>query len=398
MRMAGMTLVPIAVAQSRLFAANFPVEPETVPLASAANRWAAADISALRTQPAADLSAMDGYAIRFDDMPGPWRVIGESAAGRPFAGIAGKGEAIRIFTGAVFPEGADTVLVQEEAEREGAIVRLTGDGPPHLGRNIRRRGLDFDAGERLIAAGERLTAARIAVAATGGHAALPVRRPIRVAIAATGDELVAPGTATDGLQLPESNGVMLAAMLADMPVDIVDLGILPDRLETQRDAFAALDVDLLVTTGGASVGDHDLVRPALEAAGGVIDFWRIALRPGKPMMAGRLGRAAVLGLPGNPVSAFVTALLFVRPLIAHMSGARDPLPPTVIGTLGEDLPVNNARTDYLRGELRGGLAFASTIQDSSMLLTLARSSCLIVRPADAPAARAGDSAELLIIA
>ena len=393
-----MTLLPISVAQSRLLAATVPVAPESVPLSAAVNRWAAVDIPALRTQPAADLSAMDGYAIRFADMPGPWRVIGESAAGRPFAHAAGHGEAVRIFTGAVFPEGADTVLVQEEAERDGDTLRLTGDGPAHIGRNIRRRGLDFGEGVRLIAAGERLTPARIAVAATGGHAVLPVRRRIRVAVAATGDELVAPGAATDGLQLPESNGVMLGAMLADMPVDITDLGILPDRLEAQRDAFAELDVDLLVTTGGASVGDHDLVRPALEAAGGVIDFWRIALRPGKPMMAGRLGRAAVLGLPGNPVSAFVTALLFVRPLIAHMGGAANPLPATLIGTLGEDLPANNARTDYLRGELRDGLAYASTIQDSSMLLTLARSTCLIVRPASAAAAKAGDSAELLIIA
>jgi molybdopterin molybdotransferase len=191
---------------------------------------------------------------------------------------------------------------------------------------------------------------------------------------------------------------MLAAMLADMPVDVIDLGILPDNLDVLRDAFASVQADLLVTTGGASVGDHDLVRPAIEAAGGTIDFWRIALRPGKPMMAGRIGDMMVLGLPGNPVSAFVTAILFVKPVVAHMAGASDPLPQATHALLGEDLPANNARTDYLRAELRDGKAYASTIQDSSMLLTLARSTCLIVRPGSAPVAKAGESAEILVIA
>lgn len=390
-----MTLVPISEAQRRLFAAAAPIDVETVPIAAAAGRWAAADVSARRTQPAADLSAMDGYAIRFADLPGPWRVVGESAAGRPFAGTVGASEAARIFTGAALPPGSDTVLIQEEAARDGDRLSLSGEGPATCGRNTRRRGLDFGEGDRLVAAGERLTPARLAVAATGGHGTLPVRRRVRVALVATGDELVPPGTAIDGLALPESNRLMLAAMLADLPVDLVDLGILPDDLPTLTAAFAGVEADLLVTTGGASVGDHDLVRPALEAAGGTIDFWRIALRPGKPMMAGRIGNASVLGLPGNPVSAFVTAILFVRPLVAHLAGAADPLPRTVTANLGEPLPANNARTDYLRGELRDGRAYASTIQDSSMLLTLARSTCLIVRAAGAPAAAAGDSAEIL---
>jgi molybdopterin molybdotransferase len=391
-------LLPVAEAQARLFAMVPPVAEETVPLRAAAGRWAAADILARRTQPVADLSAMDGYAIRFADLPGPWQVIGESAAGRPFAGVVDPGQATRIFTGAAMPAGADTVLIQEEAGRDGATLTLTGEGPAHHGRNTRRRGLDFSTGDLLVRAGDRLTPARIAVAATGGHGVLPVRRPVRVAIAATGDELVPPGSDPSGTALPESNGAMLAAMLADMPVEVIDLGILPDRLDALRDAFASVEADLLVTTGGASVGDHDLVRPALEAAGGSIDFWRIALRPGKPMMAGRLGGTLVLGLPGNPVSAFVTATLFVRPLVAHLGGARDPLPATTTALLGEDLPANAGRTDYLRAELREGRPYASTIQDSSMLLTLARSTCLIVRPADAPAAAAGDSAEILVIA
>jgi len=393
-----MTLLPVVEAQARLFALGDPLPTETVPLRRAAGRWASADILARRTQPAADLSAMDGYAIRAADLPGPWRVVGESAAGRPFADQVGPGEATRIFTGAGMPPGSDAVLVQEEARRDGDALHLSGEGPGRVGRNVRRRGLDFSEGQLLVPAGARLTPARIAVAATAGHGELPVRRRVRVAVAGTGDELVPPGTPLTGLQLPESNGAMLAAMLATWPADVIDLGILPDRLDALRDAFARADCDVLVTTGGASVGDHDLVRPALEAAGGATDFWRIALRPGKPMMAGRLGGAVTVGLPGNPVSAFVTATLFVLPLVAHLSGAADPLPSTVAATLGEDLPANNDRTDYLRAELRDGRAYASTIQDSSMLLTLARSSCLIVRPAGAPAARAGDSAEMLPIA
>jgi molybdopterin molybdotransferase len=391
-------LLPIIDAQQRLFAQTTPVPVETVPIAGAVGRWAAADIHARRTQPVANLSAMDGYAIRFADMPGPWRVVGESAAGRPFPTAVARGEAARIFTGAALPAGTDTVLIQEEAARQGDRLLLAGEGPAHLGRNTRRRGLDFSEGDRLVGAGERLTAARLAVAATGGHGTLPVRRRVRVALVATGDELVAPGTPADGLALPESNRLMLAALLAYLPVELIDLGILPDDMGVLTRAFASVEADLLVTTGGASVGDHDLVRPALEAAGGAIDFWRIALRPGKPMMAGRFGQTAVLGLPGNPVSAFVTAILFVRPLVAHLAGAADPLPGTVAVTLGEPLAANNNRTDYLRGELRDGFAYASTIQDSSMLLTLARSTCLIVRPADAPAAQTGDSAEILMIA
>ncbi|MEA1083036.1 molybdopterin molybdotransferase MoeA [Sphingomonas sp. CD22] len=393
-----MALLPIAEAQARLFASAPPVAVEDVPLGQAHGRWAAADVGARRTQPANDLSAMDGYAIRFADLPGPWTLIGESAAGRPFAGTVGPGETVRIFTGAAMPAGADTVMIQEEVAADGTTIRLTGEGPPRLGRNTRRRGLDFTTGDRLIAQGERLTPARIAVAATGGVATIAVHRRVRVAICATGDELVEPGQGDTPDALPESNRAMLAALLADLPIDLVDLGILPDDLGTLRDAFAGVDADLLVTTGGASVGDHDLVRPALEAAGGAIDFWRIALRPGKPMMAGRLADTILLGLPGNPVSAFVTALLFVKPLIAHLSGAADPLPRTTMTILGEDLPANGPRTDYLRAELRDGRAYASTIQDSSMLLTLARSHCLIVRSIDAPAASAGDSAEILVIA
>ncbi|MEG3086549.1 molybdopterin molybdotransferase MoeA [Sphingomonas sp. PB4P5] len=393
-----MTLLPVAEAQARLFALALPAPAEHVPLAAAAGRWAATDILARRTQPTTDLSAMDGYAIRYADRPGPFTLIGESAAGRPFPGTMAAGETVRIFTGAAMPDGADSVLVQEEATQDGASIHLSGEGPRRHGGNVRLRGLDFSAGDVLVAKGERLTPARLAVAAIGGHATLPVARRLRVAIAATGDELVPAGQDLTPGQLPESNGLMLAAMLAGLPIELIDLGIIPDDLATMTAAFAEVDADILVTTGGASVGDHDLVRPALKAAGGTLDFWKIALRPGKPMMAGQLGHAVVLGLPGNPVSAFVTAQLFLLPLIATMSGARDPFPVTIAAPLGEPLPANDHRTDYLRGELRDDKAFASTIQDSSMLRTLARATCLIVRPPHAPAAQIGDSAEILILA
>jgi molybdopterin molybdotransferase len=391
-------LISVDEAQTRLFRLASAVGSESVPIRQAAGRWAAADIVAQRTQPAVDLSAMDGYAIRFDDLPGPFTRIGESAAGRSFDGWVGTGETVRIFTGAAMPAGADTVIVQEEVTVEGSLVRLSGAGPATRGRNTRRKGLDFNAADILVAKGDRLTSARLAVAATGGHGTLSVNRRLRVATVATGDELVTPGTAVTNETLPESNGAMLQAMLADMPVDIIDLGILPDRLDVITKAFARVDADILVTTGGASVGDHDLVRPALEAAGGTIAFWRIALRPGKPMMAGRLNNAVVLGLPGNPVSAFVTALLFLKPLVASMAGARDPLPRRATATLGEPLAANDHRADYLRAETRDGLVAASTIQDSSMLRTLARADCLIIRPPHAPEAAAGESVEILPLA
>jgi molybdopterin molybdotransferase len=391
-------LLPVAEAQHRLLALAEPVAEQLSPLGDAAGRYAAADIVALRTQPASDLSSMDGYAIRYADLPGPWDVIGESAAGRGFAGEVGPGQAARIFTGAPLPPGADTVLVQEEAARDGNSLILAGEGPPRQGSSVRRRGLDFSEGEMLVRAGERLTPARLALAAIAGHAALPVRRKVRVALLSTGDELVPPGAPLGPDQIPETNRLLLSALLGDLPVELIDLGILPDDQAMLEAAFRALDCDLLVTTGGASVGDHDLVRPALQAVGAGIDFWKVAVRPGKPMMAGRLGGAVVVGLPGNPISAFVTATLFARPLIARLAGAADPLPRMRTVPLGEPLPATGPRADYLRAELIDGRAHAATIQDSSMLRTLARATCLIVRPAGAPEAKTGDSAEILDIA
>ncbi|RDE06375.1 gephyrin-like molybdotransferase Glp [Sphingomonas aracearum] len=391
-------LLPVADAQARLFALGTPVGSEELSLRAAMGRWLAADVVAQRTQPFADLSAMDGYALRFADLPGPWRVVGESAAGHPFAGAIGEGEAVRIFTGAALPTGADTILVQEEAARVGGTLALAGEGPPRAGAHVRRKGLDFAAGETILSKGERLTPVRLALAGAAGLASVSVARRLRVAIAATGDELVATGSASDPAQLPETNGLMLAAMLATLPVDVIDLGILPDRLDALTAAFRAVEADVLVTTGGASVGDHDLVRPALTAAGAAMDFWKVALRPGKPMMAGQLGKTVVLGLPGNPVSAFVTAALFLKPLIAALSGASMPLPPTLTVALGAPLPANDRRQDYLRAARCDGRVVPAAAQDSSMLTTLASANCLVVRPPFAPAAEPGDLVEIISLA
>jgi molybdopterin molybdotransferase len=383
-------VIELAEAQARLFALRDPVESVVVPLNETVGRWVAADVLALRSQPARDLSAMDGYAIRAADLPGPWQVIGESAAGRFYAGSVGAGEAVRIFTGAVVPDGSDCILIQENASRDGDALALVGDAPV-TGKHIRHAGLDFAEGAILIGKGQPGTPARIALAAMGGHAMFPVARTLRVAIVSTGDELVPPGEPTAEDQIPSSNATMLSAMIAAMPVEIDDRGIVPDDLPALIAAFQACSgADVIVSIGGASVGDHDLVRPALEAAGASLDFWKIAMRPGKPVMAGALGDAVVLGLPGNPVSAFVTAFLLLKPLIAHLSGADNPLPERIEARLGAPLPANGDRLDHLRAVLRGGSVTPTGIDDSSVLAALSASNTLIVRDINSPQANPGD--------
>jgi molybdopterin molybdotransferase len=385
-------------ALTRLLALATPVAVETLPLLKVTNRWAAADVLALRTQPGRDLSAMDGYAVCHADMPGPWRLIGESAAGAPFAGSIGAGEATRIFTGAAVPDGADSIIIQEDVTRTDNTITLTGDGPPTPGTHIRRAGSDFAMGETLIEAGALLTPACIGLAAIAGHATLPVRRPIRVALISTGGELVPIGTDPDPNRIPASNGVMLAALLQNLPVDITDMGIIPDDKAALITTFeSARHYDIIVTTGGASVGDHDLVQPALIEADAAIDFWKIAMRPGKPLMAGTLGDAVVLGLPGNPVSAFVTATLFLKPLIAHLSGASDSAPPLLTASLATDLPAVGPRTDYVRAQWIKG-TIAPLDGDSGMLVPLAAATALIVRPAGSAPAAAGDTITVIILA
>lgn len=392
-------LLPVAEAQARLLALATPVETETALLIDAAGRWLAADVVARRTQPASDFSAMDGYAICFGELPGPWRVVGESAAGEPFGGALAPGEAARIFTGAALPEGADAVLVQEDAARDGDRLTLAGEGPARIGAHVRGQGEDFGEGDVLLMAGERLTPPALGLAATGGHGALTVRRRIRVALITTGDELEPPGENGGADRLPASNGPMLMAGLRRLPVVIEDHGIVRDDLVELKGALSrAAGADIIVTTGGASVGDRDLVRPALEAAGAAIDFWRIAMKPGKPLLAGRLGEALVLGLPGNPASAFVTSLLFLHPLIARLSGASDPLPRPIRAMLAGDLPSNGDRAEYLRGIWAEAGVAPFDGQSSAALVTLARAELLIVRPINAPPAKTGDLVDVLDLA
>ncbi|WP_225206844.1 molybdopterin molybdotransferase MoeA [Novosphingobium huizhouense] len=367
--------------------------------AECAGFYLAHPVTARRSQPEAPLSAMDGYALRAADLPGPWRVVGESAAGHPFAGAVASGEAVRISTGAVVPEGADMVLMQEDARREGDRLVLTGTPPTPPAAHVRAAGMDFLADAPLLAPGTRIGPAQIALAIAAGHAYLRVRRPVRLAIIDCGDELAAPGKPLGPHQIPSSNGAMLAAMAAALPVEVTRIGPVPDRLD---DLVAALDqaagADVVVTSGGASVGDHDLVRPALAALGVTLDFWRVAIKPGKPLLVGRRVRAAsregaapqvVLGLPGNPASAFVTGFLFLLPLLRAALGAAEPLPRTIPARLAQDMAAGGGRTEFLRARYDGGVVTLDPLQDSGAITSLARANALVVRQARAPAAPAG---------
>jgi molybdopterin molybdotransferase len=392
-----MSLLPVAEAQARLLALAAPLPIEVLPLAEAAGRWAAETVNARRAQPSADLSAMDGYAIRFADLPGPWRVVGESRAGTALDRALGSGEAARIFTGAPMPHGADTVFLQEEAVRDGDQLVLAGEGPPRQGAHVRTRGGDFEDGARLISAGDRLTPGRMAAAAMGGYGAIAVRRRPRVRLISTGDELVPPGAPAEGVKLPASNGVMLQAMIADI-AEVQDAGLVPDRLDQLVAALAPGECDVIVTIGGASVGDHDLVRPALAAAGATLDFWKIAMRPGKPLFAGRLGNAIVLGLPGNPVSAFVTAHIFLMPLLAHLGGAPAPIPQTTPAYVDMPLPAVGPRDDYIRAVMVEGRVRPLTKQDSGAVSALTLADILIIRKAGSPAVPVDGVVDILRIA
>jgi molybdopterin molybdotransferase len=390
-------LLPFEVALERMLALGAPLPAETVALGAAAGRFLAEDVAARLTQPPANVSAMDGYALRFAELPGPFRLVGESAAGRPLDGSVGLGEAARIFTGAVVPAGADTVAVQEDAVVADGSVGFPADRPPRMGAHIRRAGQDIAAGAVVARAGEQLTPGRIGLLAAAGHGAVPVRRRPRLALLATGDELVAPGATPGPGQIASSNGVMLTALLGQV-AEVTDLGIVADRPEALAEAVGrAAEHDVLVTIGGASVGDHDLVKPALEAAGAALDFWRIALQPGKPLMAGRLGDGIVVGLPGNPVSAFVCARLFLVPLLKRMGG--DPAPEDRYATARTtvDLPANGIRRQFLRAVLADGAVTPATSQDSSMLSVLAGANGLLMRPEHAPAAPAGTTVPVLTL-
>ena len=389
-------MISLEAAQSRLLALAKPLPVETALLAEATGRWAAEDVISKRTQPVRPLSAMDGYAMAGGSV-GPWRVIGESAAGRPFSGKVGPGEAARIFTGAAVPQGADAVVIQENVVREGDTIRVAPADAPITGRHIRQQGSDFREGDLLIKSGERLMPAQVALAAGGGFDRLSVRRRPRIALIATGDELVAPGVDAGDDFLPESNTTMLAGILQDFQCEINRIEIIPDNLSEIVGAIRAVDADLLITLGGASVGDHDLVRPALEACGATLDFWKVAMRPGKPVMAGQLGDMLVLGLPGNPVSAFVTALLFAKPVAAALSGATAPLARQFAVRLAAPLPANGERIDHLRARNTADGVIPVGPNDSASLGGLAAADCLIVRLPSAPPAKIGDTVPVYIL-
>jgi molybdopterin molybdotransferase len=383
------TLLGLEEAQARLLALaprTKSVVTSIMPLAS--RRYLARDVTALRTQPAADLSAMDGYAIT--PGPGPWRRVGESRAGAPFAGTLTPGQCVRISTGAIVPEGAASVLLQEDARVEGDVIAAT-ELPP-IGKHIRKAGFDFRAGDRVLAKGAPYTPATLALAAAAGHGTLPWVEPPSVAVLDSGDELVPPGKPCGPHQIPASNGVMLGAMLYPYVGMVDSLGPVAD----DRDALAAAlkraeDSHILITSGGASVGDHDLIQQALKDWGAEIDFWKVAIKPGKPLLVATRGTQVILGLPGNPVSSFVTAFLFALPLVRASMGDPAPLPRAVPMRAGEDLPAVGPRREFLRGVLDDGVVRLAGSQDSSALSALAAADCLIDRPAGAPAVQAGEA-------
>jgi molybdopterin molybdotransferase len=392
-----MALLSVADALAAVLAKAQPLPSEGVPLEAAAGRVLTADLAALRTQPPADVSAMDGYAVRGDDVAAPTvlRVVGEIAAGRPFSGAIDAGEAARIFTGAVMPDGADTVVIQEVTSRDGDEVAIKR--PEAKGRHVRRKGYDFATGDVLLAKGRRLTARGIALAAAMNHARVPVHRRPRVAVFATGDELVEPGTPPAAGQIVHSNGISIAALARNEGAEAIDFGIVPDRLDATVAAVRrarAEGVDVLVTSGGASVGDYDFVQQAFAAEGMALSFWKVALRPGRPLMHGRLGAMHVLGLPGNPVSAYVCAVLFVLPLLRCLAGRSDLALPRESAVLGRALGANDERADYMRATLErraDGTLVATPFpaQDSSLLVPLAAADCLLIREPFEPAAEAG---------
>jgi molybdopterin molybdotransferase len=395
--------MPVSDALAAVLAGAEPLAEEMISLDEAYHRVLAHDVAARRTQPPEAMSAMDGYAVRAADAAIESRltVVGEVAAGRPFAGRIGPGEAVRIFTGGVVPDGADAVVIQEDTVADGKHVTIKQAAI--CGRHIRPAGVDFREGDLLLRKGIRLTERDLALAAGMNHPHLAVIRRPKIAILATGDELVMPGTAPGPGQIVYSNGYALHALASSEGAETIDLGIAADTLEATSAGIRRAresGADILVTTGGASVGDHDLVQQALTGEGIAMAFWKIAIRPGKPMMHGRLGAMRVIGLPGNPVSSYVCAFLFMVPLIRALSGRSVVHHQRERAVLGRDLGANDQREDYLRARLETRddgtlLALPVSHQDSSLLANLAAAQVLLVRAPFAPKAEAGTPCEVL---
>jgi len=390
-------VISVEEALKRLLEPLKPLAAEQVALADAFGRVLAEPLIARRTQPPAALSAMDGYAVRASDVasvPARLRVVGSVPAGQSYARAVNSGEAVRIFTGAPLPAGADAIVIQEDTERDGDIV-IVRQGAPK-GRYVRPAGLDFVAGAEGLPARRLLTARDIGLAAGMDRPWLMVHRRPRVAILSTGDEIVMPGEPIGPNQIVSSNSLALGAFVSACGAEPLQLGIAADTPDSVRHlAEGARGADLLITTGGASVGEHDLVKDSLRADGLELDFWQIAMRPGKPLMVGRYRDTAMVGLPGNPVSTLVCALIFLKPAIERLSGLDPVAEPPVTARLAVPLGANDRRQDYLRATLArasdGELeAKPFEKQDSSMMSLLARSDCLVVRPPNAPAVKAGE--------
>ncbi|MGL4325312.1 MAG: molybdopterin molybdotransferase MoeA [Beijerinckiaceae bacterium] len=401
-----MALLPVADALEKiLHSVSAPLSCEFVAIEEAAHRTLGAPLAALRTQPPFPVSSMDGYAVRSGDttrMPSHLRLIGESAAGEGFSGSVGPQQCVRIFTGAPLPDGADAVIAQEDAQRDGAFVVFQEIAAP--GKFVRRAGLDFSSGDILLATGTRLHARAVGLAAAMGHAHVPVRRKPKCALIATGDELVRPGFQTGPDQIILSNTYAIAALIHDAGGEAMDCGIVRDDEAELGNAIRkaqAAGADILITTGGASVGERDFVQAVLAREGMDLNFWKIAMRPGKPLLHGVMGGMQILGLPGNPVSSFVCAHIFLMPLIRALLG--DPqagADRTETAILDANMPANDMREDYVRASLSrdaGGtlVATPAAAQDSSMLRLLCQSDALIIRAAHAPAASRGDRCRIL---
>lgn len=394
--------MPVEEARARILADLQPLRTEDVPLSQAYGRTISQDVAATINQPPAPVSAMDGYALRSSDaekMPASLRKIGVSRAGARFTGRLEPGTCIRIFTGAVVPEGADIIALQEDATEAGDVVTIRE--VPNKGQYIRKAGLDFSVGSTLATSGSVLTARQIGLLAASGHASVSVRKRPRIAVLSTGDELVPPGQSLTDDQIFASNGIALASVITGWGGAPIDLGIASDQSDViAAAAERARDADMLVTTGGASVGDHDLVQDGLKQKGFVSNFWRIAMRPGKPLMFGKLGDLPVISMPGNPVSALVCALLFLRPAMARMLGHPNTDLVFEKVKLSTPLPANDKREDYLRSQLQidsdGRLTVTASLkQDSSMLMTLTKANALIRRRPFATPAQAGDEVDVL---
>ncbi len=400
-----MALIPVAEALDRLLAGAAPLPGESVPLAEAMDRVLAEPILALRTQPPFDASAMDGYAVRGADigtLPARLSVIGTAPAGHGFTGTPALGETVRIFTGAPLPAGTDTVVIQENTRDLGNSAIEVVEATAH-GANVRKAGLDFAEGDLLLEKGRLLDPAALALAASANHPRLNVvGRPL-VAMIATGDELRSPGSELAPGQIISSNAYGVAAVAHSIGARTLDLGIAADRKDDiaarVRQALAA-KADVLVTLGGASVGDLDLVHDVLTEEGMALDFWKVAMRPGKPLMYGRLGPMRCIGLPGNPVASLVCSHLFLKPVLARLGG-RPYRPDMREARLGAVMAANDRRQDYIRARVReeAGVLTAMPfgLQDSSMLRRLADAEGLIVREPFAPAAQAGTSCRVLLL-